>query len=257
MLVTRVEPMTAVLPLAEDRVRALACDVEVTVRGDVDPATGMVINLSTLKEVIRARVVDPLDGRVLDGSQGRPRCLDPESLAVAVWGMLEGEVPEGSLAGVGIAGRHDQRIHYRGGTEPAMDVTRVYEFCAAHRLHTSSLSAEENVRVFGKCNNPAGHGHNYVLEVTLRGEPGASGKLLPAADFDRIVTDEIVERWDHKNLNVDVPEFQGVVPTVEEIARIAWGRLAHPLAEAAGPGRTLFRVKLFETPRNQVEYYGE
>jgi 6-pyruvoyltetrahydropterin/6-carboxytetrahydropterin synthase len=257
MLVTRVEPMTAVLPVGTERVRALACDVEVTVSGGVDPTTGMVINLSSLKEIIRARVVDPLDGRVLDGSEGRPRCLDAESLTIAVWRMLAGEVPEGSLARVGIATGQDQRFHYRGGTEPAMDVTRVYEFCAAHRLHASSLSEEENVRVFGKCNNPAGHGHNYVLEVTLRGEPDATGKLLPAADFDRIVTDEIVERWDHKNLNVDVPEFRGIVPTVEEIARIAWHRLARPLAEAAGPGRELFRVKLFETPRNRVEYYGE
>jgi 6-pyruvoyltetrahydropterin/6-carboxytetrahydropterin synthase len=69
--------------------------------------------------------------------------------------------------------------------------------------------------------------------------------------------DEVIERWDHKNLNVDVPEFREVVPTVEEIARIAWRRLAPSLGRAAGPGRALFRVKLSESPRNRVEYYGE
>jgi 6-pyruvoyltetrahydropterin/6-carboxytetrahydropterin synthase len=256
MLVTRVEAMTAVFPGESGRLRAVACDLEVTVSGRVDPTNGMVINLSILKKVIRSRAIEPLDGRVLDGRQGTPRCLDLGSLALTVWRMLTGRVPDASLHRLGILGATGKTVHLQGNGEPVMDVTRAYEFCAAHRLHAPSLSDEENVRVFGKCNNPAGHGHNYVLEVTLRGGPGPDGTLLAAADFDRIVTDEVVERWDHKNLNVDVPDFREVVPTVEEIARVAWRRLARPLEQAAA-GASLHRVKLFESPRNQVEYYGD
>ena len=137
-----------------------------------------------------------------------------------------------------------------------MDVTRVYEFSSSHRLHSPNLSDEENVSVFGKCNNPNGHGHNYVLEVTVRGEPGETGELIDAAAFDRVVEGEIVSRWDHKNLNEDVAEFRGVNPTAEEIARLAWRRLEGGLANASGAAR-LFRIKIRETERNHVEYFGD
>lgn len=138
-----------------------------------------------------------------------------------------------------------------------MDVTRIFDFSASHRLHAPALAADENVRVFGKCNNPAGHGHNYVLEVTLRGRPGGTGELLAAAEFDRIVQEEVVDRWDHRHLNVDLREFDGINPTAEEIARVAWRRLAARLGAAAGSGAKLHRIKLRETERNHVEYFGE
>jgi 6-pyruvoyltetrahydropterin/6-carboxytetrahydropterin synthase len=139
-----------------------------------------------------------------------------------------------------------------------MDVTRSYEFSAAHRLHSDGLSDAQNLAVFGKCNNPRGHGHNYVLEVTLRGAVDANGELLDAGTFDRVVVESVVDRWDHKNLNEDLDEFRGVNPTAEEIARVAWDRIRAQLARVTGGGGrvALHRVKLRETARNHVEYYG-
>jgi 6-pyruvoyltetrahydropterin/6-carboxytetrahydropterin synthase len=255
MLVTRVEKLSAVVPEGNGRFRVFTFDVEASIAGDVDPASGMVVNLATMKEAIRREVIARLSGRALDGTDGAPNAATPETLAREIFAMLGGTVAGKRLARVRLVGAPGPIVEWRGGEE--MDVTRVYDFSASHRLHAPGLSADENVRVFGKCNNAAGHGHNYGLEVTLRGKPRATGELLPAAEFDRIVASEVVDRWDHRHLNVDVEEFRGVNPTAEEIARIAWRRLAAPLATAAGEGRRLFRIKLRETERNHVEYYGE
>lgn len=255
MLVTRVEKLSAVVPEENGRFRVLAFHVEASIDGEVDTASGMVVNLTAMKEEIRREVVAQLDGRALDGTRGAPDIPTGEALAREIFRLLGGNVAGKRLARVRLVGAPGPIIEWRGGDE--MDVTRVYDFSASHRLHAPALPAEENVRVFGKCNNPAGHGHNYALEVTLRGKPRATGELLPAAEFDRIVKAQVVDRWDHRHLNEDVEEFRGVNPTAEEIARIAWRRLAAPLATAAGEGRRLFRIKLRETERNHVEYYGE
>jgi 6-pyruvoyltetrahydropterin/6-carboxytetrahydropterin synthase len=257
MRVTRVERLEAVAPAAGERYRVLAFDVEATVEGPVDPATGMVINLGELKRVLRREVVEPLAGRCLDGTGGLPRVGTPESLAGLVWSRLEGRFGPARLARVRLVGSPQPVVERGEGGAGTMDVTRIYEFSASHRLHAEGLTDEENLRIFGKCNNPNGHGHNYGLEVTLRGEPAAEGELLPAPDFDRVVNEAVVDRWDHRHLNDDLPEFEAVNPTAEEIARLAWGRLAGPLAEATGGRAKLHRVKLRETARNHVEYRGE
>jgi 6-pyruvoyltetrahydropterin/6-carboxytetrahydropterin synthase len=96
-----------------------------------------------------------------------------------------------------------------------------------------------------------------VLEVTLRGNPDAGAELLEADVFDRLVKEAVVDRWDHRNLNVDLAEFEGINPTAEEIARVAWRRLAAPLVAASRGRARLFRLKLRETERNHVEYFGD
>jgi 6-pyruvoyltetrahydropterin/6-carboxytetrahydropterin synthase len=254
MLVTRVEKLSAVTR-ARGRFRIFAFDVEASVEGDVDPASGMVVNLTAMKEEIRREVIARFQGRCLDGTDGAANVPTAEALAREIARVLGGRVAGKPLARLRLVGSGGPIVEWRQGEE--MDVTRVYEFSASHRLHAKALSAEENLRIFGKCNNPKGHGHNYVLEVTLRGVPRAEGVLMPAEEFDRLVKAEVVDRWDHRHLNEDLPEFAGVNPTAEEIARLAWRRLAAPLAAAAGEGRHLFRIKLRETERNHVEYHGE
>ncbi|MBZ0268395.1 6-carboxytetrahydropterin synthase, partial [bacterium] len=170
-----------------------------------------------------------------------------------VWDALEGQLGGCALRRVRLREAAGATYECRGGNE--VDVTRTYEFSASHRLHAEGLDDGENRRLFGKCNNPAGHGHNYVLEVTLRGPLDERGELVEEDAFDRVVHAEVVDRWDHRHLNEDVPEFAGVIPTAEEIARVAWERLDAPL-RAAAPGARLHRVKLRETARNHVEYYG-
>lgn len=248
MLVTRREKLDALSAAGDGRLAVLATAVEVSVEDEPDARSGMVVNLATMKEELRRRVVAPLSGRVA-GSAGAPmRTL--EELARGIWNLLDGMLAGRPLARIRLDGG-DSTVEYRGGED--VDVTRTYEFSASHRLHAVSLSDDENRRVFGKCNNPAGHGHNYVLEVTLRGRPGADGAVVRAADVDRVVGEAVVDRWDHRHLNADLPEFAAVNPTAEEIARVAWERLEAPLAAV---GARLARIKLRETARNHVEYAG-
>jgi 6-pyruvoyltetrahydropterin/6-carboxytetrahydropterin synthase len=254
MLVTRVERIETVAAAADGKLRPLVFALEATVEGEVDAASGMVVNLADMKDVLRREIAAGLGAQVLDGRDGRPAAATPEALARLVWERLGGEVAGRKLRRIRLVGRPSPVVEHYGETH--MDVTRIYEFSASHRLHSPRLPDEENVRVFGKCNNPAGHGHNYVLEITVRGAPGPDGEVLPAAALDRIVAERVVDRWDHRHLNVDVPEFADVNPTAEEIARIAWERL-RAAVEAVRAGVRLHRIKLRETERNHVEYGGE
>lgn len=131
-------------------------------------------------------------------------------------------------------------------------ITRRLTFCAAHRLHSDKLSPEENRRVFGKCNNPSGHGHNYVLEVTVAGPIDATtGMVFSLTDLKDVMADVIENGIDHRNLNVDVPAFRTLNPTAENIAAVLWDLLEKRLK----PG-LLQEVKLIETENNFVSYRG-
>ena len=104
-----------------------------------------------------------------------------------------------------------------------LSVTRRMKFCAAHRLYNPDLSDQENDRIFGVCNNPAGHGHNYVLEVTVAGEPDPrTGMIINLKELKEILNQEVVGKLDHKNLNVDVGFMEGCVPTAEMLATRIW-----------------------------------
>jgi len=130
-------------------------------------------------------------------------------------------------------------------------VTRRIEFSASHRYHNPALSAEENQRIFGKCNNPHGHGHNYALEVTVAGEPDpVTGMVLDLKRLKELLEKEIIERMDHRFLNYEVKELSGRIPTCENIARVIWQLLEPKIS----PGR-LHRVRLYETPDLFAECY--
>ena len=135
-------------------------------------------------------------------------------------------------------------------------LTRRYRFSAAHRLHNEALSAEENARLYGKCNNPYGHGHNYTVEVTVRGpiDP-ATGMLIDLGLLDRIVEQEVLERFDHTHLNLDVASFQGQVPTTENLCVEIFSLLQDKLHAGEGSAR-LEKVRLEETNSNFFEYTG-
>jgi 6-pyruvoyltetrahydropterin/6-carboxytetrahydropterin synthase len=131
-------------------------------------------------------------------------------------------------------------------------VTRRVHFNAAHRLWNPAFSYEENERVFGVCNNPNFHGHNYNLDVSVEGEIDAqTGYVLDIARLKDIVTERLLRHLDHKNLNLDVPWFKDLNPTAENIAVVAW-RVLEP---ALQPVR-LAHIRLWETERNYVDYEG-
>src|SRR5499427_1070402 len=105
-------------------------------------------------------------------------------------------------------------------------LTRKMEFCASHLYHNPALSAEENKRIFGKCNNPNGHGHNYTLEVTVAGEPDpVTGFVVDLKWLKDVIEREVLAAWDHRHFNLEVPEFAAAMPTSENIAVAAWRRL--------------------------------
>jgi 6-pyruvoyltetrahydropterin/6-carboxytetrahydropterin synthase len=135
-------------------------------------------------------------------------------------------------------------------------LTRRYHFSAGHRLHNEALSADENRRIYGKCNNPNGHGHNYLLEVTMGGRVDQStGMIFDLAALDRTVQKEIMERFDHKNLNMDVENFRERVPTTENVCIEIFKILAAKL-NGNNNFAHLDRVRLEETGSNFFEYSG-
>lgn len=128
-------------------------------------------------------------------------------------------------------------------------LTRRYRFAASHRLHSPKLSEAENQRVYGKCNNPYGHGHNYVVEVTVTGPVDtATGMITNLGDLDPFVQREVIEAFDYKYLNEEVPEFLASVPTTENVCLEIYRRLEKY------PAARLERVRIEETGKNSFEY---
>jgi 6-pyruvoyltetrahydropterin/6-carboxytetrahydropterin synthase len=133
-------------------------------------------------------------------------------------------------------------------------VTRRYRFAASHRLHSDQLTEEENWRVYGKCNNPYGHGHNYVLQVSARGPLGPAGIALDKQRLDELVARHVLDLMDHRNLNCDVEWAEPVTPTSENLAIEICRRLQRQW-QTFFPGEwpKLDRVRIEETPRNIFE----
>lgn len=214
------------------------------VAGDTDAITGYLCNTKALDDLLRQRILPALAGALA----ARPTA---ERALRQSWDLLGSELR-------GPAQLSELELHlspYAGYTirseaPHVVMLTQQFEFSAAHRLHSDRLSDAENQRVFGKCNNPNGHGHNYVLEITLAGDPGADGLVIPVAQLESVVKHRVVDRLDHKHLNLDTPEFRTLNPTVENIARVIWN-LLQPHIPA--PAR-LWRVRVWETPRTWAEY---
>lgn len=137
------------------------------------------------------------------------------------------------------------------GAAKTVQLSRRYSFSASHRLHSAAFSEEENRRLYGKCANPYGHGHNYVLEVTVAGPvDAATGMVANLAELDAFVGRAVLEPFDHKYLNDEVAEFRAAVPTTENLCREIWRRLK-PF-----PAARLKRVRIEETSKNSFEYEG-
>jgi 6-pyruvoyltetrahydropterin/6-carboxytetrahydropterin synthase len=132
-------------------------------------------------------------------------------------------------------------------------LTRKAEFSASHYYHNPEFTPEQNQKIFGKCNNPNGHGHNYTLEVTVKGQVDAhSGFVVDLKQLKEIMNREVLDALDHRFLNKELPEFRSTIPTTENLAINIWSRLQPKLQIAR-----LHRVRLYETPDLFVDFYGE
>jgi 6-pyruvoyltetrahydropterin/6-carboxytetrahydropterin synthase len=259
--------------------------LRIVVSGVPDPVTGFLVNIHALDRLLRRHAIPLAAKRLSSDGVG----LTGENLVRAIWDAVSRQGPcqtcgtdvspvfrHGPEArpteGLGVdsktAGGMGRPVSLESlalwttpylsyaivaGEASMVDVTQCFEFSASHRLHVASMSDEENRRVFGKCNNPNGHGHNYRVEVTVTGEVGKeSGRVVSLPAFEEVVRREVIARFDHKHLNADMPEFANLNPSVENIARTTWALLRDKVAPAR-----LRRVKVWETAKTYAEYSGE
>ncbi|HMS55201.1 MAG TPA: 6-carboxytetrahydropterin synthase [Fimbriimonadaceae bacterium] len=234
--------------------------LEATVQGTVDPKTGMLVNIKIIDDVLRQCVVSDFDQRSLNDEVEEFSTTPPsvENILEVIrhrltcrqarteLTCLPKEVDLVKLTLIETETLYGELVNHENAWKTSL--TRTYEFAASHRLHAPNLSQHENDELYGKCNNPAGHGHNYVLEVTVSGTPDPkSGMLCDLGQLDSVVHSEVVDRYDHKNLNEDIPEFRDRVTTSEIVVQEIWSRL-----DGKVPAK-LHRVRLFETARNAFE----
>ncbi|MCP9851065.1 6-carboxytetrahydropterin synthase [Cyanobium sp. Morenito 9A2] len=232
-------------------------ELVVAMGGPLD-ADGMVLNLSEVKQAIRREVTDPLDFRFLNeawqefdlGTQAG-RLPTTEALAQAIWSRLAPHLP---LIGLRLYEQPTLWADVLGNPMEAFLSIRTH-FAAAHRLARPELSADENDAIYGKCARPHGHGHNYLLDVTVRGtiDP-RSGMVCDLGELQGLVQELVVEPFDHTFLNKDVEHFASCVPTAENIALHIVDLLTAPIAAT---GARLHKVRLQESPNNAAEVFAE
>ena len=222
--------------------------VQVTIQGELDPKTGYLRNIKDIDRRVREGVIRTI--RTHLGVSRIPE-LEPMSIdAVGISAML-GDFNPDKLHSVTLCLTPFLSISYMA-QEPRMNLlSQKFEFSASHRLHNPHLSDEENRKIYGKCNSPNGHGHNYEVQVTLKGAPNPSGLLVDVPAFEMIVKQFVIDKLDHKHLNLDVPEFNELIPTVENIAMTIYRLLKNRFT---GIGAELASVTVWETPKTWCEY---
>ena len=223
--------------------------LDVTVAGPLEESSSYLINIKQIDAAVRQLVV-PF---VSDAVRGK-HPLTPEQCLPEILRRLALQFPSLRIEAVALKLSPFLCVSIRESEAPMVRLSQKFEFSATHRLHNPALAEQENNLIYGKCNNPHGHGHNYELQVTLIGKPNASGILIDVPAFERIVSSTVIDRFDHKNLNVELPEFRELVPTVENIAMTIHRLLKPRLADA---GAKLASVTVWETPKTWCEYAEE
>jgi 6-pyruvoyltetrahydropterin/6-carboxytetrahydropterin synthase len=222
----------------------------VSMAGEVDKY-GMVLNLSDVKQVIKREVTSQLDFSYLNDAWAEFQQTLPttENIARVIWQRLAPHLP---LIRIQLFEHPELWAEYEGNNMEAY-LTISTHFSAAHRLALSQLTLEQNSEIYGKCARINGHGHNYHLEVTIKGEMDSrTGMIADLVAFQKAVDDYVVEPFDHTFLNKDIPYFEKVVPTAENIAIHICDLLQQPIREI---GAQLYKVKLIESPNNSCEVY--
>lgn len=222
----------------------------VSMVGELDEY-GMVLNLSDVKHTLKREVTDHLDFSYLNDvwPEFQQTLPTTEALAQAIWHRLAPYLP---LTNIQLFEHPELWAEYQGNSMEAY-LTISTHFSAAHRLAHPDLSFEDNCEIYGKCARPNGHGHNYHLEVTVKGEVDSrTGMIVDLDGLQRVIDDYVVEPFDHTFLNKDIPYFSKVVPTAENIAVHIRDLLQKPIHNL---GAQLHKVKLIESPNNSCEVY--
>ncbi|WP_009633477.1 6-carboxytetrahydropterin synthase [Synechocystis sp. PCC 7509] len=222
----------------------------VAIAGELD-RYGMVMNLSEVKQVIKREITSQLDYSYLNDawSEFQQTLPTTENIARIIWQKLESHLP---LVNIQLFEHPQLWADYQGnGMEAYLSIST--HFSAAHRLAHPDLSYEENVEIYGKCARPNGHGHNYHLEVTVKGEiDPRTGMLVDLGALQTVIDEQVIESFDHTFLNKDIAYFAQIVPTAENIAVRIQDLLRLPIEQL---GATLHKIKLIESPNNSCEVY--
>jgi 6-pyruvoyltetrahydropterin/6-carboxytetrahydropterin synthase len=225
--------------------------LEVTVAGEVDQQTGMVVNLYDLKRVLK-EILEEFDHKHLnlDTPYFRDRIPTTENIAAVLWQILAARPEIGRLEKVRLFEDEDLSAEY-AGSEGRAGLTKRYHFSSAHRLQGQGLSEAQARRLFGTCGGPSSHGHNYVLSVTVQGAVNPiTGMLVDIAALDGAVTELVLKRFDHQDLDRD-PDLSGRVTSGDNLVRWFWDLLVK-----VPPSGRLERVGLSETRGAYYEYRG-
>ena len=225
--------------------------LRIVLRGPVSGQDGMIVNLSHVKPEL-GRVAALLDDKFLDREVPFFRDHRPtaENIARFCWDETPRHISHGALHRLELDQGRNSKVEIQ---QNSMKISRFYEFAAAHRLFAPQLSSSQNWDRFDKCSNPAGHGHNFGLRVWIEGQPDPdSGFIINPQELDKIVDEEVYQRFDHKHLNEDCPEFTetGLVPTSENLSLVIFGILDKRLQTE---GYKLSRIGLQETQKNYFE----
>lgn len=227
-------------------------ELHVTCEGEPDLDTGYLVNIKHIDRAVHGRVL-PLLQRALVESGGADVAMG--TLMNRLFDVLVSALPH-RLTNLRL-NLTPMAYLEKDMTTSSVDtvvLAQQYEFSAAHRLHDPGKSDEENRAIFGKCNNPAGHGHNYRVEVAVRCPVDDDGHILTVAELDALVNDAVIERLDHKHLNIDVPAFASLNPSVEHIARVIHDWLVPRMGEL---DTALDHVRVWETGKTACTYRGQ
>lgn len=227
----------------------LAVWVELCAEPDND--TGFVVNVVDIDRAVREFVVPVFEERIRKsfGESVHVGVGDLCGILRDCWCLLEDKFSPAVLESVVLELNPYRKLALKSEDQGMVYFSEKFEFAAMHTLWNDKFSDSKNFEVFGKCANRAGHGHNYVVEVTVKSPSEAAG--FSVAEFQRLVTEGFIEIVDHKNLNVDVADFGDKNPTVENITRVAWDRLCGVFG-----GAELDNITVWETDRTYCSYDG-
>jgi 6-pyruvoyltetrahydropterin/6-carboxytetrahydropterin synthase len=225
-------------------------ELGVELAGEVNPATGLIVNVSDIDKTVREDAI-PIFAEGIRASYKTARHINFYELTEflkSVWAKLADKFGLAKLSKLSLKLNPFRTLAVNEPDCSMVYFSEKFEFAAAHKLWNEQFGERKNIEVFGGCANPAGHGHNYIVEVTVK---WPAGQELETGEFEKVVHQELIQQVDHKNLNEDVPEFRQVTPTVENIAVFAWNKLSGKFGKAV-----LHCVTVWETDKTYSSYYG-
>ena len=230
---------------------ALFFEITVAIVGDVDEQTGFVVNVVEIDKQVREHVVGIFSQAIRQGYRAGKHIdyAQINRLLVKSRDVLTGKFGRAILSDLTLKLNPFRKIAIDCEDIKMSYFSEKFEFAAMHKLWNDEFSDKKNFEVFGKCANRTGHGHNYVLEVTVK--TPSDGSDFCVGGFEKVIDENIIELIDHKNLNADVEEFKKKNPTIENIACFAWSRIVGKFA-----GAKLHSVTVWETDRTCCTYYG-